>query len=188
MTFREQLVKLKACRESLEWVGNKSLEEVWKTCKNLEWMFWFLTKTDLDLTDPICDMAERVLDLVPEEGKLACIWAISAAKRRASQDELKAAFYAAYDAADAAYFAADSANFASESANAAADASSAHAAAADYTEHAISARYAARYAAFARYAGGGDADYRKEENKQCDIIRKYIAIEQVKEAFNKLVA
>jgi hypothetical protein len=175
MTFRDQLEKLEACQESLDWVGNKSLKEAWEKCENPEWMIWFLSQTDIDLVDPVCDMAERVLDLVPEDNQLACIWAISAAKRRAKLDELDAA----YDAADAAaahystccaYYA--NAYYASRAAASAADSSR------------VFANKVAYYAAAATIDFD---DYIKENRHQCDILRKYFTIDQVEEAFNKLL-
>ncbi len=87
MTFRYQLEKVGACQESLEWVKDKTIKQAWETCEKSNWMLWILSKTGLDLVDPICDMAEEVLHLVTEDSKLACIWAISAARRRASKDE-----------------------------------------------------------------------------------------------------
>jgi hypothetical protein len=164
MAFRDQLEELYACSEALKWVGNKSLEEAWKTCKNPDWMLWVLTKTNLDLIDPICDMAEEVLHLVPEDRKLACIWAISAARRRASKDELTAASTAAY----AASFGYGAINL-----------------------PAAAAAYAAEYYGAANTVSlctsSASADKNDEKNKQCDILRKYFTIDQVSEAFNKLV-
>jgi len=190
MSFRDKLGELNACEESLEWVGNKTIEQAWKTCKDSQWMIWILSQMDLDLTDPVCDMAEGVLDLVPEEHQLACIWAVSAARRRAKQDELDAAYDAAYAAANtaAAYAAADAAStyfFANY---------------ADYATRSVTkvASYVAADAAAAHaaaYADAAAADdsfnyntaYSKEKKNQCDILRKYFTIDQVKEAFNKLV-
>jgi hypothetical protein len=181
MTLIEQLGKLGACYESLEWVGEKTIEQAWLTCENSQWMIWFLSQTDLDLVDPVCDMAEEVLDLVPEDSQLACIWAISAARRRANKDELIAASYA-ITATPAYYYDYDY------------DAVSRCAVrAADYTANcaAIDVVNVAAYAANASaVAGSSDfyTDRNNEQKKQCDILRKYFTIEQVREAFNKLVA
>ncbi len=174
MKFRDKLKNLNVCDESLEWVGNKSLEQAWKTCKDSDWMIWILTKTDLDLTDPICDIAERVLHLVPGDRQLACIWAISAARRRASIDELDAAFSAAYIATENTF-------------NTAYDASNAAAAVASDDFSANYAADAVYYAANAANYDDDDDAYFIEKKKQCDILRKYFTIDQVREAFNKLV-
>jgi hypothetical protein len=200
--LRDQLEKLRACPESLEWIKNKSLEEAWTTCKNTQWMLWFLAKTDLDLINPICDMAERVLHLVPEDCQAVCRRAISAARSRAKRDELNAASDAAYadatDAADAvhtadtAYACADS--ISTDAAAYYATTSSIYAAAnaANYSATLI-VNYAVRTATSARSAAAdaGDdyfATEKEEQKKQCDILRKYITIEQVREALNKLVS
>ncbi len=180
MSFRDQLEKLYACSESLEWVGNKSFEEAWKTCKNPQWMLWFLTKTDLDLVDPLCDMAERVLDLVPEKCQLACIWAISAARRRASKDELDAAKAAATDAAYAVSY---NLNF-----PVAAAAYAAEYYGAARTVSLCASSGAAFVVSMCATAADAAAAEKEEENKQCDILREYFTIYQVREAFNKLVA
>jgi len=186
MSFRNQLKRLGACDESLEWVENKTIEQAWLTYENPEWMLWILIKTDLDLTDPVCDMAELVLHLVPEECQLACIWALDAAKRRASKDELKAASDAAYDASASLITCIGSSA-------AAAAAAAYYAAAAAYVFSAASlfdsdarTRYITDRAAYVCVAAGYNAGT-TEQKKQCDILRKYFTIDQVKEAFNKLV-
>jgi hypothetical protein len=196
MTFRDQLVKLYACSESLEWVGNKTIEQAWKTCKNPQWMIWILEQTELDLIDPICDIAESVLYLIPGEHKQACSNAISAARRRAPKEELYAAYDAAYDAANIsasaynrasaaaartaasiAYYVADAAYFTDD------------ARIEDVSYSATVARIEAVADSVAAYFYDvASAAYKKEQKKQCDIIRGYFTINQVKEAFNKLVA
>jgi len=212
MTFKNQLKKLDACSEAKKWVGNKTIEEAWRTCKNPHWVLWVLVKADLDLIDPICDIAEGVLHLVPEEYQLACIWAISAARRRASKDELDAASYAAnnafyHDSVDDVYVSA--CTNATINSRAAADAAAKSAAnAAEYVSalydgnifdismsiystsgNAISAIY---YAVGSTEIIAKVRDYtdacNKENKKQCNIIRGYFNIEQVKESFNKLVS
>ncbi len=195
MTFREQLVKLKVCRDSLIWVGNKTLEQAWATCENPEWIIWILSQTDLDLTDPLCEMAERVLHLLPEDNRLVCSNAISAAKRRASKDELYAARNAAHDAAFSDdYIARDAANacFAYATRTIAYAVYISGDAMSRYNAAAYAVHYAARTAAEDSACKDGymakDAAYRKERKKQCDILREYFTLEQVKEAFNKLVS
>jgi hypothetical protein len=199
MTFRERLVELRACDESREWVGNKTIEEAWKTCENPQWMLWILIKTDFDLIDPVCDMAEGVLHLVPEDKRLVCSNAISAARRRASKDELKAAVDAAFDIAydtvsgngrDAISF---YSSYAARSAYCAARTASAWARAAAFrTYDDAAAKAAANSAAdyaYCTYSYAAAATiFFKERKIQCDILRKYFTIDQVKEAFNKLVA
>ncbi len=181
MTFRDQLDRLEACPESLEWVQDKTIEEAWETCKNTEWMLWFLTRTDWDLIDPVCDMVERVLYLVPEDIKLVCSNAISVARRRGNIYELanvwSAAKATAVNAAPAASAAAYAAYYTARI-HAAYDAAAAAATCYAATSYASNTIY---------YARGYD-DYKEEKEKQCDILRKYFTIDQIKEALNKLVA
>jgi len=40
----EMLVKLGACSEAVEWVGDKSPAVAWKTCKRGDWMLWLCGK------------------------------------------------------------------------------------------------------------------------------------------------
>jgi hypothetical protein len=164
-------------------------------------MLWVLTKTDLDLTDPICDIAEGVLHLVPEEGKLACSNAINSARRRDSKDKLNSAISAAADyaarsiAAAVAYYASRSiaaaavrscsCNAAYSTASNAANARCTHVA---YAAHAANALTDAANALTDAAGAAYSTAYRKERKKQCDIFRKYFTITQVKKAFKKLVA
>jgi len=199
MTFRDQLQRIGACAEAKEWVGDKTIEQAWETCEDSQWMLWILSRTDLNLTDPACDMAERVLHLVPEESQLACIWAVSAAKRRANFDELNAASMAVNDAAKSAAKSA-AANWAAsvyacDAAYAAAcyvvSYSSARAATHASARAADDASRAAYYAACAVASDTANIAYyatMQEKKKQCDILRKYFSIDQVREAFNKLVS
>jgi hypothetical protein len=185
MTFREQLVKLEACPAFLELVGDKTIEEAWKTCNNSGLLLLILSKTDFDLTDPICDIAERVLHLIPENIRLMCIKNINAARSRANEDELKAAIYAT----NAAY------NGISASTSAATDDAVDAACYAAWYSIDHSAASATNVASFASDASAGafnpdtyNTSYIQGQKNQCDIFRKYFTIDQVKEAFNKLVA
>jgi hypothetical protein len=127
-------------------------------------------------------MAERVLHLVPKDGQAVCRRAISAARRRANQNELNAAYKAAaraagiYDHSNAvAYYAAFAAG------NVAAFAAG----------NGASEIYYVCYGAASAIAATTAHDaiaYDNERKNQCDIFRKYFTIEQVQKAFNKLVA
>jgi hypothetical protein len=209
MTFKEQLVKLRACNEAVAWVGDKTLKQAWRTCHNPYWMLWILTKTDLDLIDPLCTIAKRVLHLIPEkhkQHKLVCINAINAAQRRAPKDELEAVAAAAHesphrrDAGDESYFACYPASFAAN-----------YACIAIYRKNLSRAKWTSSNAAnyglcylFLRYyedslaAATRVVDYAirahyfsepmdREQKKQCNILRKYFTINQVQKAFNELV-
>ncbi len=164
MTFREQLVKLRACHEARQWVENKSLEEAWLTCEKSEWMIWVLMQTNLDLVDPLCTIVESVLNAEPEQ---ICLNAIKLSRQRASTDELYIAAGAVSNDTNASYL---------------------HRAAGAL------ARYAARCANIDAYAAASYAvccvdviNYDKERKNQCDILREYFTVDQVRAAFNKLV-
>ncbi len=192
MTFRDKLKQLNACSGFLEWVGNKTLEQAWETCENSRWMLCLLAKTHFNLIDPVCDIAERVLHLVPEEHQLVCIWAINAARKRADKDELDTAYAsikADANAADAAW------NAVAVSVDTAYPASFAAAYAAAYAA-AAAAAYSADYNCYfkyyvsyvssaASYAAYASGNLMEEKKKQCDILRKYFTIDQVREALNK---
>ncbi len=194
MTFRNKLENLGACKASLEWVKDKTIEEAWETCEDSQWMLWILAKTYLDLIDPLCDMVEEVLHLVPEDIKLVCSNAISAARRRANQEELTAVRNAAKAAAAYGCCAYSASSSAADAAACAADyaANDAY-----YVSDYDSGAYvwdAANIAATA--AGAGAANYfnnanvnsyhiryNEEKKKQCNILRKHFTLDQVKEAF-----
>jgi len=182
MTFREQLVKLKAYPTFLDWVGDKTIEQTWATCNNSALLLLILSKTEFDLIDPICDIAERVLPLIPEAIRLMWIKNINAARKRTNKDELKDAIYAA----NAAY-----AVISAQTSAATDDAVDAACYAAwYYVNHcAESATNVAMFAADAASdATAYNTDYFEETKKQCDILRKYFTVDQVRESFNKLVA
>jgi hypothetical protein len=202
MSLKDQLVKLGACNEALDWVGDKTIEEAWETCEDSEWMMWILEQTDLDLIDPVCNIAERVLHLVPEDNRLVCSNAISAARRRANQDELKAASDAAKNAIRTARSAAASCCY--SCAYYVASLASLDPANTDAT-HAVYFAFMAEAEAEAVAADDNDDDdydaaddtdcnkifstvaCTKVKKNQCDILRRYLTIDQIKEALNKLV-
>ena len=43
--MQKLLGSLGACREAIRWAGNKSWEEIYKTCNNGEWLLWLYFKT-----------------------------------------------------------------------------------------------------------------------------------------------
>jgi hypothetical protein len=42
MSFKEQLIDMKACSEAIEWVGGRTLAEAWSECPRGDWMLWGL--------------------------------------------------------------------------------------------------------------------------------------------------
>ena len=168
--MKELLMKLNACSEAMEWVGNKSWEECYATCHRGDWLLWLFKRTNPDdlklLTLAKGHCANTVRHLMKDERSIKAVdAAIAFGEGKISRDELDAAVayadYAAYaDAADAAdYYAAFAA-------------SAAYADAADAAAAFAAADAAAVDAAIAFGAA-------KKENQQltADICRKYLPIE-----------
>jgi hypothetical protein len=128
--MKELLIKLAACEEATDWVGDKSWEEAYATCHRGDWSLWLFVRTNpkdiqlLTLAKGHC--ANTVRHLMTDERSLKAVdAAIAFGEGRISRKELKiaaaaaarAADYAAYawsaagaaarDAASAAYYAAD---------------------------------------------------------------------------------
>ena len=191
------LTQLKACKEAIEWAGDKSWEEIYNTCHRGDWLLWLFAKTNpaglqlLTLVKGHC--ANTVRHLMTDQRSIDAVdAAIAFGEGRTGIDELNAAAAAAADAAaDAAYAAAADADAA-----AAADAD-----AADAADYAFAADHSAvrdaYYAAYAAYTAAADAytaaytaaaasvpdacaaDAKKENQKlTADIVRKYIPIEK----------
>ena len=172
MTFQEELKKLNACSAAVEWVGNKTENEAWDTCKRGDWMLWLINARNPQVTLAVrkrlvlcsCDIAETVLKHVPKDEKrpaeairLARAWAQG---EKVTIDEVKNAANAAYAAANVA-----------ANAVAAADAA-----------YVVYAAYAAAYAAYAAanaanavaYAAWANAVYANADAANAaDIVRKY---------------
>ena len=177
MTFAEQLRKMNACTNAVEWVGTRTLEQAWKECERSDWMLWLLQKVGVDKRRCAGLFALRVWHLVPADSQLAAAWAIDCALRGAERDECDASYDASYDAA----FAASSSSAAS---SAAAAANAAYAAAVNAAAYTIAAYAAdAAYDAAAYDAADADAAYDAAERRaQRDIIREEIPLSVVRDA------
>jgi hypothetical protein len=148
-TFKDELIKLDACQDAIEWVGDKSVAEAWSECKRGDWMLWFLLNADIKVSDKALRLiavrcAREVQHLMKDQRSID---ALDVAERyangEATDEELTAAWAAAWDAAgDAAWAAAGDA-----------------------------ARDAAGDAA---WAAAGDAAWAAARAKQADIIRELI--------------
>jgi hypothetical protein len=164
-TFKDILIKLKACESGRDWVGDKTVEEFVKDCQRGDWMLWLAKKLDvgikpLTLTKGYC--AKTVEHLMKDErSKKAVQAAIDFGKGKITKEELDAAAYAdAYDAATAAAYAAYAAAYAAY-------------AAADAADTADTADDAA-YAAYAAADTAADDARTKNRLLTADICRKYI--------------
>ncbi len=47
-SFRQELVELGACRDSLEWLGRRGRLRAWRACPYGDWLLWYLERRDLD--------------------------------------------------------------------------------------------------------------------------------------------
>jgi len=43
-TLRDKLQRLGACREAIDWVGERDLETAWRECNRADWMAWLCLK------------------------------------------------------------------------------------------------------------------------------------------------
>jgi hypothetical protein len=114
-TFKDELIKLDACKDAIEWVGDKSVAEAWSECKRSDWMLWFLAKADIKVPDKSLRLiavrcAREVQHLMKDQRSID---ALDVAERHANgeatDEELTAAWAAAWDARDAAWDAAGAA-------------------------------------------------------------------------------
>jgi len=157
--MKELLIKLKTCQKALEWVGDKTWEEIYKTCHRGDWLLWLhyrTNKKDLKLrTLAKGHCANTVRYLMKDKRSLKAVdTAIAYGEGRATRAELDSVCAAAAAAGDAddAYVAV-------------------YAAYAAYSAAAYDAVNASVYAAYA-----SDAKI-KNQQETADIVRKYIPIE-----------
>lgn len=150
MKAKDELEKLGACREAIEWVDERTLDEAWAVCERGDWMLWLLgwladtEEKRKPLVLAACDCAELALKYVPagelrpaEALRVARAWALGDG---VALDDVRRAAYATY-AAYTAYAAA--AAYAAYAAAAAAYAATAAYAAAAATAAAATAAYTA---------------------------------------------
>jgi hypothetical protein len=195
MIFKEQLKAINACKEAIDWLGDKELQEAFATCERADWMLWAYVRLypdnlrELTLAKGHC--VNTVRNLMRDERSIKAVdAAILFGEGKISREELDAARDAAYaaacaadaaaaDAADAAG-AAGAARAAGAHAAAAADAAGAARAAGARAAAADAAAYGAARAAGAYAAAARDAAYtaaRKQSLKeQADICRRYLTI------------
>ena len=111
MKFREYLKKIKACKQAIQWVGDKSLKETWEQCPRGDWMLYLYKNLypknlrELTLAKGLC--VETVKYLMKDERSIKAVdTAIAFGKGEATLKELidstADAYVAARDAAAAA--------------------------------------------------------------------------------------
>ena len=98
--MKELLLKLDACPEAIKWVGDKTLQEAWDTCKRGDWMLWLYARSSnydirkLTLANGHC--ANTVRHLMLDSRSIAAVdAAIAFGEGRISSEELSAAAAAA---------------------------------------------------------------------------------------------
>ena len=112
--MQELLIKLKACVEAREWVGDKTIEQIVEQCHRGDWLLWLAEKVDIGL-QPLTlakgHCANTVRHLMKDERSINAIdVAITFGEGKASREELSSA------AADAAYAASAAADAAADAA------------------------------------------------------------------------
>ena len=183
--MKELLKKLNACQPAIEWAGDKTWEEIYKTCHRGDWLLWLFKKTMEDneanlrlLTLAKGHCAATVLHLMKDEKSINAVKvAIAFGEGNASREDLNAAYAIAVDVADATatvYATAYAAAFAVDVTDADV--------AADVAAYAASAAYAAyaddATATFATAYADADATAKKQNQMEtADICRKYLPIE-----------
>lgn len=183
ITLREYLDHIVACKEAIEWVGNRTIEEAVMECHRGDWLLWLASRVlavdhrKLTLAKGLC--ANTVRHLMKDEDSVAAVdAAIAYGKGEISREELDtaAAVAAFVGVADA-----DSATASDYAASAAAYAAySASTAAATYL---ASAAACGSYAAYAAATASGYADDEatiENQTKTADICREVFGEELIK--------
>ena len=66
--FNRQLNMIGACSEGVDWVGNRTLEEVWRDADRADWMLWLVAKAGVDrknLVTCCCAIVRKALKYIP---------------------------------------------------------------------------------------------------------------------------
>jgi hypothetical protein len=184
--MKEKLIELKACKQALEWAGDKTWEEIYNTCHRGDWLLWLFAKTNPDdlqlLTLAKAHCANTVRRLMMDERSTNAVdVAIAFGEGKATIEELNVARTAAEDAATyparagfAAYYAANAASHAGFAAS--------YAGYAAYYTYAAEKAASAYHASVATGVASGVATdaalYAEKENQKltADICRKYLPI------------
>ena len=166
MTWQDNLNRLRACDEAVEWTQNyKTFPAAWKTCKRGDWMLWLAARSGVDrkvLVLAACACARTALKHVTkgeERPRVAIETAERWARGEATIEEVRAAA-------------------------AAAAAASASAATTAYAYAASAATvYDAVYAAV--YAAAAAAERTKSLSHSAGLVRKHITAAMIEEGWGK---
>ena len=173
--LRAFLTARSACRDALEWLGDRDSAQMWADCQRPDWLLWWAGQTvpRRDLVLAACDCAETALRFVPGDEHRPRL-AIETARRWANGEATLDEVAAAANAADAAEYAAPlSARADAYAAHAAARAAYAAAYAADLAAYSAQAAARAAYAAEAAdYAADYAAGYYAARSAMLLLIRQ----------------
>lgn len=106
-SIQETLIRLRACEDSREWAKGKTWPEIFETCHRGDWLLWLFKRANpeslKELTRAKAHCALTVRHLMKDQRSInACEVALKFADGLATREELNAAAFAAYTAADAA--------------------------------------------------------------------------------------
>jgi len=183
MDIQQFLKDNDACQPAQDWAKDKSLQEIWDTCDQPNWLIWLLKKLEFK-TRTFQELgimfAESVTNLMRDERSKEAVLDLRRWLNGQQVDLMmvkrSARAARAADAADAAYAAAYAA---------------AGVSAADAADAAYAAAYATAYAAdaaatAAAYATAAAAAAYATAATAADIIRNHITLEQVAQAAQKM--
>jgi hypothetical protein len=207
-TFKELLIELRAYSDVIEWVEDKTIEEVVDQCHRGDWLLWLAKRVDIGLqplTLAKAHCANTVRHLMKDERSIKAVdTAIAFGEGKANLEDLNSAsttayaiaYAAAYATTYAAYNAFAGSSSAAVAAAAAANVSADAAIIADYAavaiaDYAAEVAYAADYTSTSSSAAASAAAHvgaeKQNLNQTADICRKYIGhliIEKVNELLN----
>jgi len=112
MSFKQQLINLDVCKEAIDWVEDRTIQQAWKDCHRGDWMLWLLEQMEgekgwLDEKEIMllgCWCARRALKYV-SEGETRPLKAIEAKEKWAKGEITREEMDAARSAANAAAWA-----------------------------------------------------------------------------------
>ena len=159
-----------ACRDAMDWLGNRDSDQMWAECQRPDWLLWWAGQIvpRRDLVLAACDCVETALQFVPGDEhrpRLAIQTARRWANGEATLDEVAAAAHAAHAAEYAAPLSARAAAYAAHAASRAAYAAA-------FAAHAAYAAHAAARAAYAAEAADYAAGYYAARAAMLLLIRQ----------------
>ena len=181
-SFKNKLIKMNACQDAVDWVGNRGLKRAWHESTRADRMLWLCDKLGIDKKLVVlagCDCAETALQFVPEGEdapantlQVTRNWCAGKATLQEVKDADDTVSYPYPDAYPAAVRAAFRA--AGEAASTA--------------SHAAHAAYAASTASHAAaYAANAAGSARKKAQRTCaDLVRARIPFELVQKAMKEM--